>query len=278
MESLGGDATPVPAQVLGAEEDADVVDPFEDLLHLLGNRESVSQLFELLQRYRQLEVTASSGNQVIDPSKWVEAIRGTSVAITDVPLPHRTTKLRSAGVVTPPQTPEKDRVAAKDRFDHRPVLGTNGFGTTHAVGRITNFVECPSRKAATFKALADRPISISMVGLALVFGKTLSKHFFNNAMQTVDIFKDEFGYSLDEFIGQRWFVVKPNQPSDKFPGTFRLNYVKSGCCVEAHLRSLKAATNNNYLRISAYIDHLYSHLVDPEKNNLYIRAARKWQT
>ncbi|KAG9300902.1 hypothetical protein G9A89_002954 [Geosiphon pyriformis] len=153
----------------------------------------------------------------------------------------------------------------------RYVVATNGLGTNH-VGDSSKVVETAAEKKQYLETWIDRPISMSLVGLALVFGKTMPKHFFLNALQTVHIIKEEFGYTFDEFMGLRWLSITA---SPKGPKGILVQYERSIDCVDLHLRRLKS-TNTGYLQLSSLIAGLYEAMSNPEHNKLYQACGNSW--
>jgi hypothetical protein len=86
-------------------------------------------------------------------------------------------------------------------------ISVNGLGTCQ-VGASSKHVETAATKGERIKELAEVPVSSALIGLALVFGKTMPKHYARNAWQTVQIFREEMKNSFDEFLGLRWWTLE----------------------------------------------------------------------
>jgi hypothetical protein len=150
-------------------------------------------------------------------------------------------------------------------------VSANGVGISH-VGDCEKHVETAAFKRKKLAEWSAKPISTSLVGLALVFGKTMPKSFFLNALQTVHIFKDEFNYTFEEFMGLRWFSLSVDSKSNT---GFVLQYQRSVDCVSMHLKRLKVM-NEEYLCLSTLIDKLYGAITCPFTNRLYSAMGNEW--
>lgn len=69
------------------------------------------------------------------------------------------------------------------------VVATNGDGTFH-IGETSKVVETAAYKKDRLREWINRPVLTSLVTLSVVMGKTMQKHFFYNALQTVHIFRN----------------------------------------------------------------------------------------
>jgi hypothetical protein len=153
----------------------------------------------------------------------------------------------------------------------RYAIVTNGLGSS-MVGESKKVVECPSSKERSHREWKGKPISISLVSLALLYGKAMKKHFMKDALQTVHIFKNEFGYSFEEFMGLRSWSMSV---AAKGSTGILVQYERSSELIEEYLKNIKS-TNENYLQLSSLVDRLYFTLTDPEQHNLYCAESKDW--
>ena len=161
--------------------------------------------------------------------------------------------------------------ASKKTIGGRHAVSTNGMGVS-IVGQSRKHVETAASKLSKLEEWIDKPVSASLISLALVFGKTMPKHFFLNALQTIHIIKDEFGYSFDIFMGLRCLSLMAD---GKNKIGVVVQYERNMDCVELHLKRMNC-DNFEYMCLSTLIDKLYSVITCPETSKLYSVLGDAW--
>ena len=157
------------------------------------------------------------------------------------------------------------------KLPRKQCVVVNGFGASH-VGRGNKYVETTARKESNLNDWKDKPVSTALIGLALVFGKTMPRNFFLNALQTVHIFKDELEYDFETFMGLRCFALAAAETSNN---GIVVEYQRSMEGLAQHLDNMES-NNDNYLKLSSLVDKLYSVITDPFTSKLYSNVGGEW--
>jgi hypothetical protein len=152
-------------------------------------------------------------------------------------------------------------------------LFTNGLGVDHD-GFAKKHVET-ARKKKQFRDEHPQLSSLPLLNLASLWATKKKKHYFNDAMHALTVMTMEFGYTMEEFMGSRWFALQPS----RFPPFFKLEYQRTMQCLDDHLSNVNGGCPRKgysaYGSFSAIVDKLFADLMNP-KTMLNMDGLKNW--
>jgi hypothetical protein len=146
---------------------------------------------------------------------------------------------------------------------------TNGFGY-NLRGATKKLVETQAEKKA-FRENNSQQSSMVLYNLANMWSKKRPSHFYDDATHTMTIICYEFQYSLQHYIGMRWF----NLSWAKGAKGFRIQYERSVTHLDKYLKKNRRA-GTSYKNMSALIDKLFAELSQPTILGNFNLGLKKW--
>ncbi len=150
---------------------------------------------------------------------------------------------------------------------------TNGLGTAGIIGYSKRVVESCKAKKEFRDEVDTGNCSKILWNLANLWAKKDKKHHFNDSMHVVTLISIEFNYSVEEYVGCRWFKLLP-KPS-KATG-FRLDYERTVDSIDQHLIQKGAEERKYYNTFSAVIDKLFAEINQPSLSFNYNEGIKKF--